>query len=216
MSRPPRIADPATVGVARHLAQAHADAGLELFNKLQCVAVESKAKPATGDYLRHVSFAVPAATCLSLAAEQFLKVIHFQHFGSYPQDHDLVVLVDALPREAQSALERRYAERYQLLQNLAVVHFGLVAGPDRDSVPVPSIPDFPALRAGLEHLRRVFRDWRYIYEAMDPTHNVGIHFKSLLVLIEACRAQVAGYPGNGRVTLGDVDAPLPGNPAVEV
>ena len=192
-----------TLGLARALARAHADAGLQQFNSFQAAAHEAKRDPALASYLRYIHYAVPAATSLSFAAELFLKVIHFQHFGSYPgKCHDLVELFAALPLACRESMAATYAKQYGRTLPFEVVHFGLAAGPDANSTPRNIVPDLPTLDLALSHLRNVFNSWRYIYETMEVPVSDGVHFKALLAVIETANAQVDGHPGDSCVSYG--------------
>jgi len=191
-----------TVAMARAMAQAHADAGLQQFNTLQAVAAKSRDEPQTTSYLEHMHYAVPAATSLAFAAELFLKVVHFQIFHSDPHEHDLVKLYQSLPASSRSSLESRYREMYRRDLPFNVVHFALAAGHDSASIPAATVPELATLDLALSHLRDVFTSRRYIYETMEAPTSSGIHVKSLLCLIDALRVQIDTHKGGGRVEFG--------------
>ncbi len=191
-----------TVAMARAVAQAHADAGLQQFNTLQAVAAKSRNEPQSASYVEHVHHAVPAATSLAFAAELFLKVVHFQSFHIYPHEHDLVKIYQSLPAASRDSLGTTYGEMYRRDLPMNVVHFALAAGHDSASIPAAAAPDLPTIDLALSHLRDVFTSWRYIYETMEAPTSSGIHFKALLCLIDALHVQIDAHKGGGRVEFG--------------
>lgn len=201
MAEKPEIARLIGVGTAYAIAQAQADAGLAQFNALQMVADETKRNLRAPDYLGHLRHAVPAATCLSLAAELLLKVAHFQSFGSYSRGHDLVALFALLPTASREAVASAYAQHYRRNTPLAVVHFALSTGGEAD--PASVVPTLDTIDLALEHLKRAFEAWRYIHESMASPSGAGIHFKALLALIEAIHFQVQTHRGDTRIRFGE-------------
>ena len=191
-----------TLALARVLAQSHADAGLEQFNALQNVAYEAKEKSRPVTFVEYVAKAVPAITSLSFAAELFLKVVAFQHFGVYPRSHDLVEMYMQLPTETRADLAVTYADLYSRPLPLQVVHFGLSAGPDSDRTPTSTMPPADTLADALDHLRSAFISWRYVYEQMAAPTSTDVNFKALLSVIECLNIQVRSHLGDSIVTLG--------------
>ena len=193
---------PITLAIARKLAEGHANAGLHHFNELHQLVEESKRSGRTLDFNQVIVKAVPAATSLSFALELGLKVLHFQHFGTYPLTHDLVAILGKLSAASQSELERTYNGMFARQEPPECTYFTVVMTSDTDTALPQSMPDVSTFKAALEHANDVFVTWRYLYEHLELRQSMGLHFKAVLCLLEAVHAAIQAYKGNARIVAG--------------
>lgn len=184
---------------AHMLAKAHADAALAQFNDLQRLAHERKKLGAGVDFKLYFSSALPAATGLALALELTLKVVYFQNFGKFPQHHDLEKMVQSLPRATRGFLAATYDEIYSQNHPFEVTHLALSFAEPGEAHPDTSPPDLSSFADGLAHANFAYIKWRYVYEHMEMTEAVHIHFRPLLALIEAAHAAIDAHKGDIRV-----------------
>ena len=191
-----------TLAMARLVAEAHARTGLAEFNELQRASHEAKQKAQKPSFSELVGHAAPAATYLALALELHLKVLHFQHFQTYPQTHKLLDICSAFPSDTIAVVSKAYEEFYSRPTPFEVEHCAFAAaGSDASYGPyqIPNVSTFPAAMA---HASNAFVVWRYFYERLISPEQIGIHFKALLCLIEAVHSAIAGYKGNASVKIG--------------
>jgi hypothetical protein len=195
---------PITLAIARKLAEGHANAGLHHFNELHRLVEESKRADRSLDFNEVIVLACPAATSLSFALELGLKVLHFQHSGTYPCTHDLVAICGKLPTDSRSILESTYDQMFGREEPSECNYFTVVTATATDAQPAlpQAVPDVSTFGAALSHASDVFVTWRYLHEHLELRKSMGLHFKAILCLIEAVHAAIQNYKGNARVVIG--------------
>lgn len=193
---------PLTLAIARQLAEGHANAGLHHFNELHRRVEESKRSGRTLDFNEMIVLACPAATSLSFALELGLKVLHFQHFTTYPRTHDLVAICGTLSADSRKLLESTYDRMFSRKEPPECTHFTIAMASDAHPASPEVMPDVSTFTAALSHASDVFVTWRYLYEHLELGEPIGLHFKAILCLIEAVHAAIQTYNGNAKVEIG--------------
>ncbi len=196
------INQPRTLAIARKLAEGHANAGLYHFNELHRLVEEAKRSGRTLDFNEMIMLACPAATSLSFALELWLKVLHFQHCGTYPHTHDLVAIYRTLSPDSRSVLESTYVKMFGRAEPPECTYFTVVTASDAHHAPPQAMPDVSTFGVALSHASDAFVTWRYLHERLELRNSIGFHFKAILCLIEAVHEAVQTYRGNARVVIG--------------
>ncbi len=110
-------------------------------NELGRLVERLEAEQRDGVWEQGTSIAVPIL--LSLAVEIGLKAWHRNEGNVPPFTHDLLVLFDSLGENTRRRLEVRMPE--------------IPSG-------IPGYPVYPGIRDALRQNRKMFEEWRYVYE----------------------------------------------------
>jgi len=207
---------PLALPLARKVAEAHAEVGLVEFNALQGVIDAARREGRDPDFFRLVRHGVPAVTNLTLALELLLKVLSYQHHGSYPHGHNLALIVTSLPSVSVDRMRRDFARLHSEPREFRAVRFDLAIAPGTSPHPQPPSEAGGALfDTALANADGAYQTWRYLYEDICG-NNIGVDFRSLLFLIEAVHSEIRNFEGNAKAVMGsDKSIVLSRNNALE-
>lgn len=190
--------DPLSIVLALPLAQAYAHMGLRDYNEFSAMFEAAKEKniPIPPDATTR---AIATAMVLAFSAELFLKIMHFQRTGIYPQGHSLMELVEKLPNDARRSLKNRYEECVARTPKLLHLRYELFVN---EPPPMPPANEhnrppenWPGhtFEEAIALASPLFVKLRYLYEEVTVGFSANVDFSWLIFLVDALGTEVLSY-----------------------
>jgi len=189
--------------VANATAKGHYDTAMSRYAEFARAAVNTNSREEPTKFQELLALGIPIITHLALAIEFQLKILHFQHNGTYPRGHDIAQLGNGFPESTLTDLRNTYRATYTDPAKPDFLYMTISEAGYEHASPTERLAGPETYDEAIVRVGRSYERWRYIYEEFGTTREVSLDFMPLVVLTKTINYCVGHYKGNRKVGIKD-------------